>query len=124
MIFSVFAFTSQARVFHKRRRLTTCSTMSQKAIEAESGESPQLPGPGKASLNTEHLSGEKEPNVSVEARGTATSCIKQLLGELKLLYEQRFRCLALDTSMPREELLQVTRTIFLQLLPHYYNGTP
>ncbi|XP_037613174.1 trichohyalin-like [Sebastes umbrosus] len=56
-------------------------------------------------MNLLSASGE-ELKVALQDPGTETNNIKQLLDEFKGLYEQRLRCLELDTTVTREELLQ------------------
>ncbi|XP_042366821.1 myosin-9-like [Plectropomus leopardus] len=78
--------------------------MSQKSTSAES-KSSRLSGQGGDTLNRSSPSAE-EPKVDIRAPETETSNIKQLLHEFRGLYEQRLRCLELDTTLNQEESLQ------------------
>ncbi|XP_035512531.1 nuclear mitotic apparatus protein 1-like [Morone saxatilis] len=80
--------------------------MSQKTTTTESGESSKLSAQGSDTLNLDAFSGDIELKVYIQGPGTETNNIKQLLNEFQGLYEQRFRCLELDTTVTREELLQ------------------
>ncbi|XP_038582075.1 trichohyalin-like isoform X2 [Micropterus salmoides] len=81
--------------------------MSQKAT-SESGDNSKLSGQGSDTVNLPSPSGEVtlELKVAIQGPGTETNNVKQLLNEFKGLYEQRLRCLELDASVTREELLQ------------------
>ncbi|XP_051266126.1 trichohyalin-like isoform X2 [Dicentrarchus labrax] len=81
--------------------------MSQKTTTTtESGESPKLSAQRSDALNLDAFSGDIELKVYIQGPGTETNNIKQLLNEFQGLYEQRFRCLELDTTATREDLLQ------------------
>lgn len=73
------------------------ATMSQKTKPQSTEENSKTWG------NLSPLSGEAELN-----SGTETNNIRHLLNELRGLYEQRLRCLELDSTATREELLQVS----------------
>ena len=81
--------------------------MSQKTTTPDSGENYKLSGQRSDTLNLPSPSGEVLQD-DVQVPGTDTSNIKQLLNEFKGLYEQRLRCLEQDTTVTREELLQVS----------------
>ncbi|KAM7370028.1 hypothetical protein PAMP_011314 [Pampus punctatissimus] len=63
-------------------------------------------GGGSDTMNLSSHSGEKELKVYAHCPGTEINSIKQLLKEFKGLYEERMRCLELDTTTTREETLQ------------------
>ncbi len=83
--------------------------MSQQATTPESGERLKLSGQESDTLNLASPSEGTELKVATQGPGTETDNIKQLLDEFKGLYEQRLRCLELDTTLTREQLLQVSR---------------
>lgn len=82
-------------------------------------------------LNPASFSGETELDVSTQGPGTEANSIKQLLSEFNGLYAQRLRCLELDKSATREELMQVGRSPMVccyrgemghSLLNYYYEA--
>lgn len=87
--------------------------MNQPTATLDSGEASERAGGGSETLNLSSPPGEIELKVSTRCPGTETNSIKQLLNEFKALYEQRLRCLELDTTLTRQEMLQVSRPDFL-----------
>ncbi|XP_044196214.1 trichohyalin-like isoform X2 [Thunnus albacares] len=79
----------------------------------DSGDALEWSGGGNDTLNLSSPPGEIELKVAILCPGTETNSIKQLLNEFKGLYEQRLRCLELDTTITREETLQ-RKVDFLQ----------
>lgn len=77
----------------------------------ESGESSKLAGHSSDTSNLASLSREVELRVAVQDSGTETNDIKQLVQEFRGLYEQRLRCLELDTTVTQEVQLQVSRCL-------------
>ncbi|KAL7374313.1 hypothetical protein ABVT39_026272 [Epinephelus coioides] len=77
--------------------------MSHKTTPPESGESSKLSGQESNTLTS--VSGE-ELRGDVQGPETETDNIKQLLNEFRGLYEQRLRCLELDSTATGEESLQ------------------
>ncbi|KAI3355180.1 hypothetical protein L3Q82_018038, partial [Scortum barcoo] len=84
----------RALLLEQRRK--SCSIMSQETAES------MLPGEETDTLNF----GSEGLKVSARASGTETGNIKELLDEFRGLYEQRLRCLELDSTDTREQLLQ------------------
>lgn len=71
---------------------------------------PELKLSGQESDTLNLASPSEVLKVATLGPGTGASNIKQLLNEFKGLYEQRLRCLELDTTVTREQELQVSRS--------------
>lgn len=85
--------------------------MNQKTAR-QSEENKKMWGSGSDTSSLPRISGEVELKEAMYNCGTETNNIRHLLNELKGLYEQRLRCLELDSTSTREELLQVSMPPF------------
>lgn len=82
--------------------------MNQRTTAPKSGDSEGSGGESDI-LNLSSPPGDIKSTVATQCSGIETNSIKQLLNEFKGLYEQRLRCLELDTTINREETLQVSK---------------
>lgn len=89
--------------------------MSQKQTPLDLGESSKQVGQGSdKTLNIPAPSIETELKEDTQSPLTETNIIKQLLIDFNGQYEQRWRCLELDTSVNREVLMQVSTPCFVK----------
>ncbi|XP_055364326.1 coiled-coil domain-containing protein 18-like isoform X2 [Betta splendens] len=80
-----------------------CGTMSHET-RLHSEDTSEMWRSGHGALNLAPLPGDRTE--ATYKPGTETSSMKHLIEEMKTLYKQRLRCLELDSSLTREELLQ------------------
>ncbi|XP_067342997.1 trichohyalin-like isoform X2 [Channa argus] len=85
----------------------------QEKTTPESGKNSRLRSQGSDTFNLLPLSGETGMKEVIHNPATDTNSIKHLLNEMMGLHEQRLRCLEMDATISREELLQ-KKVDFLQ----------
>ena len=82
--------------------------MQSTCTQLELEEDPKVSTRGLSTSHLSSTSGAKKLKVATEGLGIESKTVKQLLGEFKRLYEQRWTCLELSTHATREERSQVS----------------